>query len=158
MNAGDSDFADAGFRGAVDAIQTRIARERADPACDPRCLSLLLQHGRRTDRALVLFHGFTNCPRQFALLAELFYSRGFNVYVPLLPRHGLLDKLTTALEALTVEELTDAAATALSLTSGLGSGANALGLSVGATMVAWLAQTHAFDRAVLFRGACLGDI
>lgn len=136
------------FDAGVASIEALIAAEHADAAIDPRCVSTLLTHGAPTERAVVLFHGFTNCPRQFAQLADLLFAQGFNVYIPRLPRHGLLDKYTTALEALTVDELTAAASAAINVARQLGAGVNALGISVGATLVAWVAQTQRIDRAV----------
>src|SRR5258708_37317477 len=35
------------------------------PNVNPVCHTRLYTHGHRTERALVLLHGFTNCPRQF---------------------------------------------------------------------------------------------
>jgi hypothetical protein len=58
---------------------------------NPVCLSILLTHGKRTKRAVVLFHGLTNCPEQFRELGRTFYELGYNVLIPRLPRHGLAD-------------------------------------------------------------------
>jgi carboxylesterase len=55
----------------------------------PDGASLMLVHGSKTPRAIVLIHGLTNSPRQFRELAEQFYERGYNVIVPRLPEHGL---------------------------------------------------------------------
>ena len=85
------------FTAGVAAIEALAAADGADAAIDPRCVPYVLHHGAATERAIVLFHGFTNCPRQFSALAQQFFERGFNVYVPRLPRHGLRDKLTTEL-------------------------------------------------------------
>jgi esterase/lipase len=136
------------FSAALAAIEAAGAADRGDPTLDPRCLTFVLHHGRKTDRAIVLFHGFTNCPRQFVELAQLFFNRGFNVYVPRLPRHGLLDKLTPSLAGLRADELTACAAQSAQLADGLGIRVCVLGLSVGATIAAWLAQTQALDRVV----------
>jgi esterase/lipase len=136
------------FAAAVAAIEALRAAERADPTLDPRCLPFVLQHGGTTDRAIVLFHGFTNCPRQFETLAPLFFARGFNVYVPRLPRHGLQDKLTSEPARLTAGELIACATRSAQLAGGLGRSLYVLGLSVGATVAAWLAQTHALQCAV----------
>ena len=137
-----------GFAGGVAAIEAVAAADRDDPAIDPRCVPYVLHHGQMTDRAIVLFHGFTNCPRQFAALAQLFFERGFNVYVPRLPRHGQSDKLTADLAHLTADELQACAVRAVQLAAPLGTSISVLGLSAGATMAAWLAQTQAVDRAV----------
>jgi len=132
----------------IGRIDAHIEAERADPTVDPRCLSSLVHHGKPTERAIVLFHGFTNCPRQFRELGAVFFAAGFNVYIPRLPRHGLRDKMTSALAGLTAAELTACAHESAVLAAGLGARVTVLGLSVGATVVAWLAQTHALDRAI----------
>jgi esterase/lipase len=135
------------FGSALHAIEAVVAAESADPAIDPRCSSFVLHHGRPTERALVLLHGFTNCPRQFAELAQQFFARDFNVYVPRLPRHGLLDKMTLDLGGLTVDELTTGAADSAELAAPLGTRLSVLGLSLGALLAAWLGQTRPIDRA-----------
>jgi esterase/lipase len=137
-----------GFSAGVLAIEALTVGESADPAIDPRCLSFVLHHGRPTERAIVLFHGFTNCPRQFAALAELLFAHGFNVYVPRLPRHGLLDKLTAELAGLRADELAAFATQSAYLGGQLGTTLCVLGLSVGATLAAWVAQTEPVARAV----------
>jgi esterase/lipase len=136
------------FAAALSEIDALAAVERADPAIDPRCVSFALHHGAATQRAIVLLHGFTNCPRQFAPFAQLLFERGFNVYVPRLPRHGMLDKLTTELAGLTADELAMCGARATRLAGGLAARTSVLGLSVGATLAAWLAQTEPLDRVV----------
>jgi alpha-beta hydrolase superfamily lysophospholipase len=55
----------------------------------PVCGYALRDHGRRTERAIVLIHGFTNCPAMYRQLAEQLHKDGANVLVPRLPRHGL---------------------------------------------------------------------
>jgi esterase/lipase len=136
------------FASALAEFDAVASAERNDPAIDPRCAAFLLHHGAATDRAIVLFHGFTNCPRQMTSLAQLFSRAGFNVYVPRLPRHGLLDKLTPDLANLTADELSACGGQAVQLCSGLGTRVVALGLSAGATIAAWVAQTQAVDRVI----------
>jgi esterase/lipase len=136
------------FATALATIEAQIERDRDDPAVDVRCLPRIAHHGRQTERAIVLFHGFTNCPIQFAELGDCFFQRGYNVYIPRLPHHGLADKMTTALETLTIGDLETAAATAADLMNSLGKRVAALGLSVGGTMAAWLAATQPIDTAV----------
>ena len=46
------------------------------PELNPVCLSILLTHGKRTKRAVVFFHGLTNCPEQFRELGRTFYELG----------------------------------------------------------------------------------
>jgi alpha-beta hydrolase superfamily lysophospholipase len=105
-------------------------------------------HDKPVQHAVVLFHGFTNCPQQFDELAKRFHARGCNVYVPRIPHHGLKDRLTRDLANVTVDELADFATSAYALTRALGATVSALGLSLGGTMVQWLAQTQPVDLAV----------
>ena len=126
-----------------------IARDAADPRVLRAALPRLYEHGRPVRNAVVLFHGFTNCPQQFEELARAYHARGCNVYVPRIPRHGLKDRLTRDLANLTVPELVAAARDALGLTRGLGATVSAIGLSLGGSMALWLAQTEPlFDLAV----------
>jgi hypothetical protein len=96
----------------------------------------------------VLFHGLTNCPQQFDEFAQLLHTRGENVYVPRLPRHGHIDRLTPAIGDITAAEIEAAATEAVQFARGLGAHANVAGISVGATMALWLAQSVAVDKAI----------
>ena len=126
------------------------ARAATDSSIRADCLPQLLTHGRKTERAVVLLHGFTNCPKQFDSLAVLLYERGFNVYLPLVPRHGISNRMTTSLAGLTAEEISQSAETALDLAHGLGDRVTVVGLSATAVATAWLATRRPdLDRAVL---------
>jgi pimeloyl-ACP methyl ester carboxylesterase len=124
---------------AYDAVR---AREATMPL-HPRCGSMLLTHGTKVAKAVVFFHGFTNCPAQFDELAQQLFELGYNVYVPLLPRHGEADRMTIALAGLTGEELVATADNAIDLARGLGQQVMVAGLSGGGTMAAWAAQHRA---------------
>lgn len=136
------------FADALAAVEATIERDRNDPAVDPRCLPRIAHRGKQTERAIALFHGFTNCPVQFAELGDRFFERGYTVYIPRLPHHGLADKMTTALETLTVADLESAAVVATDLVAGFGQRVAALGISVGGTMAAWIGATQPIDTAV----------
>jgi hypothetical protein len=122
--------------GAVEAAE-------ATKPLHPRCHSKLLTHGDRVAEAVVFFHGFTNCPAQFDELAADVFELGYNVYVPLLPRHGEADQMTLALAGLTAEEIAAATEQAIDLASGLGGRVTVVGLSGGGTMAAWAGQYRA---------------
>jgi len=130
----------------------RFNRTRAgtDSSIRIDCLPRLFSHGHKTERAVVLLHGFTNCPKQFDSLAVLLYERGFNVYLPRVPRHGHSDRMTTVLAELTAEEMSACAESALDLAHGLGDRATVVGLSSTAVATAWLAARRSdLDEAVL---------
>ena len=76
------------FAQAMTRIATQAQTEREDPLIRVECRSFALLHPAPTTRAVLLLHGYLGCPEQFDGLAETFYGRGYNVYVPLLPRHG----------------------------------------------------------------------
>lgn len=134
------------YGASVAAIQTQIDAEMADPAVNPACVSRLYTPGQRTRRVVVFFHGFTNCPAQFAPLAEQLAARGYAVYIPRIPRHGYADRLTENLAPLTANELVAFTGRSIDLAQGLGAEVIVAGLSAGGTMAAWVAQ-HRSDVA-----------
>jgi carboxylesterase len=118
----------------------RLLLERDGPEVDPRCRSALHDHGRRTRRAYVLIHGYTNCPQQFAALAQVLFAQGANVLIPRMPAHGLRDRLTSATGSLTAPILARFADAAVDCACGLGEEVVVAGLSSGGVLAAWLAQ------------------
>ena len=122
-----------------------------DPAgLEPACRTLVLDHGARAERAYVLLHGFTNCPRQFGALAQILYDGGANVLVPRMPRHGLASASPHVLADLTADELTRTAGEAVDIARGLGKRVTVVGLSSSAVVAAWLAQQRAdLDQVLL---------
>jgi alpha-beta hydrolase superfamily lysophospholipase len=48
---------------------------------------ILLDHGRKTENVVVLFHGLYESPRTILGLAKEFHKSGMNVYLPILPGH-----------------------------------------------------------------------
>ena len=112
----------------------------ADAIAAPGGESIALVHGRRTARAAVLFHGFTNSPRQFRRIAETLYERGDNVFAPRLAYHGLRDGTVQELAHLTAEQLRDHADVAIDIATALGDSVVVAGLSLGGSLAAWSAQ------------------
>src|SRR5665213_1311421 len=119
------------FAESVRAIRAAIARDAADPAILPAGVPRLYEHGAPVQHAVVLYHGFTNCPQQFDELARDYHARGCNVFVPRIPHHGLKDRLTRDLANVTVSELQGFAAETFGLARGLGTTVSVLGLSLG---------------------------
>ena len=133
-----------------DDAMARLAARRAQEGArvNPVCRTRALTHGHRTSHAIALFHGMTSCPQQFQQLAEDLHRAGYNVLLPRLPRHGL-DRLSTDLAKLTLEELTLAACESLDILHGLGEKTTVMGLSAGGALAAWCAQNRAdLDRAI----------
>lgn len=130
----------------------RVADMRGEDAqaIAPDCRTLLLDHGARTPRVVVLLHGLTNCPAQFDSLARMIYARGDNVFVPRLPEHGMADRMTDALARVDAAGLRAFTDRVLDTAAGLGDTLIVAGLSVGGTMTAWAAQERPeVDRAVV---------
>ena len=132
-----------GYEEAVDRLVQLQAEEEANPAINPICRTALLSHGRKMDQAVVLMHGMTNCPRQYAELAPLLYERGYNVLIPRMPQSGLADRNTDSLKHLRAEELRDCCNTMVDIARGLGTHVTYAGISVGGSMAAWVAQNRA---------------
>ncbi len=128
----------------AEALRRVAAVEARDGAAIARdCRTLLLTHGARTARAVVLLHGLTNCPEQFRALGDRLYERGANVYIPRLPEHGLADRMTTALARLDARAMCEATDEAVDIGRGLGDSVIVVGLSIGGVMAAWAAQERA---------------
>ncbi|MFF0471056.1 alpha/beta hydrolase [Micromonospora zamorensis] len=126
------------FDAAARAAEAVIAAEAADPEVRPESRSRLLSHGSRTGRAVLLLHGYTLAPDQYDELAEEFFDRGYNVWVPRAPQHGTVDP--RAHHRVQADELTTYAARALAVAEGLGDEVGVVGISGGAVLAAWLAQ------------------
>jgi pimeloyl-ACP methyl ester carboxylesterase len=135
-----------------DAAIARYAEVQVedDGTINPVCRSKIMTHGAKTERVIVLIHGITNCPEQFAEFAPLFFEQGYNVLIPRMPRNGLADRMTDELKRLTAEELRDSSNTLVDIACGLGDHITFLGLSVGGVMAAWAAQHRPeIDKAVI---------
>src|SRR5271165_1627479 len=126
------------------------------PELNPVCRSILLTHGVRTERAVVFFHGYTNCPQQFSELGHIFYDMGYNVLIPRLPRHGIADRKVENLSPLKAEELRDCADTSVDIACGLGQKVYVVGLSAGGTLTAWIAQNRSEVTRVVLIAPALG--
>lgn len=122
-----------------------VRRARALVASDDSLVAeggatILRVHSARAPRAIVLFHGFTNSPRQFAELADSLFAAGDNVLVPRLPHHAERGKDVGELARLTAAELCRTTDAAVDIANGLGDSVVVLGLSVGGTMATWAAE------------------
>jgi esterase/lipase len=128
------------FEESMTRFDALVAEEQARGDLDPICLPFQLNHGRKTERAIVLLHGLTACPFQYRELAQLYFDEGYNVLVPRLPRHGLADRTSNALEELTAEELLGSMDPALDIAAGMGDQVAMFGLSLGGNVAAAAAQ------------------
>ena len=135
----------------ADAVEIVRGLQNLDgPNVNPACRTRLYTHGRPTERALLLLHGFTNCPAQFDALGRRFFEHGWNVLIPRYPRHGYSDRLNTAIAELRVEHLLAVANRSADAGTGLGERLTVSGLSLGGILTGYLAQTRdEVERAVL---------
>ncbi len=120
------------------------------PGVNPLCRTRVYTHGHRTERALLLLHGFTNCPQQFDELGKQFHARGWNVLIPRYPRHGYTDRMSTSLSELRTDHLIAVANRSATAAAGLGEHLTVAGLSLGGVLAGHLAQTNgSVESAVL---------
>ncbi len=100
--------------------------------------SRLLCGGERTERAVVLLHGLTNCPQQWVPFAEEAFARGTSVVIPRLPGHGARDLRGLPLAKITAGEVLATANEAIDIACGLGGRVIVCGLSIGSALATWL--------------------
>ena len=110
---------------------------------DAEMRTTVLDHGRRTARVVVLLHGLTASPRTWREFARERFARGENVLVPRLPRHGHANRMTTALEQLSSEELTAHAGRIVDAAHALGDEIVVAGHSLGGALALHVAHADA---------------
>jgi len=132
--------------------------EPVNPACRTRVVlpDGAAGRGPTGPPVVVLLHGFTNCPKQFDRLARELSRRGYAVVVPLLPRHGMADVMTTELGRLNAEELVRAGERSIDAARGLGGPITVVGLSSSAVLAGWLAQHRADVECAVLIAPALG--
>ena len=97
-------------------------------------------HGEGRPLCVLLFHGLTNNPAQFAEFGPALRERGANVIAVRLPHHGESDRLTKKLAALKSAELMQTLDDALDIAAMLGERVAVMGHSTGGTLAAFAAQ------------------
>lgn len=138
----------ADYTTAVSRITELQTRE--DSVVAPGGGSILLTHGRRTARVVVLFHGLTDSPLQYYPFAQRLFAEGDNVFVPRLPHHAERAGRVASLGKLTAQELRDLGDASVDVARGLGDTVIVSGLSAGGTLAAWVGQYRSdVDRVVL---------
>jgi len=144
------------YAAAMAQFDALLAAERTRGDIDEKCLPYVLTHEQRTERAIILFHGLTACPFQYHELAQLFYDKGYNVFVPRLPRHGYSDRTANALAELTAEELAAMMDSTADLAAGLGEEVTMAGLSLGGNVAAQGGQLRTDLRLAVPMSPALG--
>ena len=123
-----------GYEAAV--AEARRQQEEITAAHAATARPVLLDHGRKTPVAVAWLHGYTNCPRQFEALGRQCHARGWNVWIPLAPHHGLADRMTDATARLTAGDLAAWGNRTVDVARGLGDRVVLGGLSMGGTVAA----------------------
>lgn len=116
--------------------QKVVAADESDTRVLPQCRSRLWTHGRRSAKAVLLLHGYTDCTKQLTDFAEYLYAQGYNVYLPRAPRHGFT--LGEADPGLAAAELTGWANDGMNVVAALGDETGVIGISGGAVLATWL--------------------
>ncbi len=114
-----------------------ILQSRDDANIRLECRSTLLTHCQKTLKSIVLFHGFTNCPKQFNQFSQLLFDQGYNVLIPIPPFHGLNDLNTRDQNKLKAAQILDLTQASVAIASGLGQQVETFGLSGGGVMSLW---------------------
>jgi len=105
--------------------------------------SRFFAHGRRTPLAVVLLHGFTNAPEQWARFAGGLHGRGHSVVVPRLPGHGRADRDAAPIAGVSAEAYLQLTSRAVDIAYGCGERVVVAGLSLGGTLAVRIGQDRA---------------
>ncbi|HTW84281.1 MAG TPA: hypothetical protein VMD91_09460 [Candidatus Sulfotelmatobacter sp.] len=136
------------------ALAAIAAREAADPAIAPGSRTWWHLGESVAPRAVVLMHGFTNAPSQYALLGRELAQRGDALIVPRFPYHGYADRMSEAIAALRAADWQRTALEAVTIAARCGERVIVLGISVAGTLAAWLATHVAVDHAIAIAPFC----
>lgn len=128
------------YEDSLKRIESMRSRDDHTIAADGHLI--FKSHGLKTSNVIVFFHGSTNSPRQFAALAQQLFDRGYNIFIPRIPHHGLKDRMTEAHAKLTAEEMVSLADETLDIAAGLGERVTVVGLSLGGNIASWVAQNR----------------
>ncbi len=120
--------------------RVRALQALDDASIRPEAYTALLTHGGRTPHAVVLLHGYTNHPGQYAAFAPAVYESGANVLIPRLPEHGDKNRMTHRVARLRAEPLLACATEAVDIACGLGNRVSVLGISSSGVLCAYFAQ------------------
>lgn len=139
----------ANYSEAASRIESIVAQEQGlDLIEEGHSIALLT--GSQTTTSVVIFHGYTSVPRQFRLVAEGYRAQGMNVWVPRLPYHGQVDRMTEDFSKITAEGLRDFADDSIDIAAGLGEHVIVIGFSGGGGMATWAgAEREEVARTVL---------
>ncbi|HSX01601.1 MAG TPA: alpha/beta hydrolase [Candidatus Saccharimonas sp.] len=122
---------------SVSKVEGLVAADESAGARD-ECRTRFYNHGKKTGRAIVMFHGVGECPQQFEAMGQYFYAQGYNVLIPRAPHFGLADNRLHG--QATAQELVAYADQSVTTASGLGDELQVIGLSGGGVLATWTAE------------------
>lgn len=131
----------ADYEEAVQRFETAVSAEEGI-LMSPKSASVLMTHGEKTDKVYVLVHGWTNSPFQWVDFGQMLYDQGYNVLILRIPHHGLSSRDVGELRHATPEVMRDYADDVVDIAVGLGDEVDVVGLSVGGSIAAWIAQNR----------------
>jgi carboxylesterase len=141
----------------ADAVARIALRQAADDSVVARGgRSILLIHGARTPRVIVLLHGFTDAPTQFESLGKRFFDAGDNVYIPRLPHHAERVAPVRNFGKVRAGELARFGDSVVDHARGLGDTIVVVGLSAGGAIAGHIAQTRGEVRRVVLIAPAIG--
>jgi pimeloyl-ACP methyl ester carboxylesterase len=130
------------YEESVARYEKIVASEKADPAFDQSCLAQLHTTGKKTEKAVVMFVGFTNCPMQMGKLGEEIKNSGQNVLILNAPHQGQKEKTNKDLGNITTQEIIDYGDQSVDIATGLGNEVTVVGLSVGGVVSSWTSENR----------------
>ena len=138
------------YEQSMKAIHNDIAQETGKGNLQKNCGTRIYAHGEKTNRVVVMLHGYTACPAQFDALAKQFFNRNYNVYIPRSPHHGQQGDARNY-STLNARELVDYANDSINKATGLGEHIGVIGLSGGGVLATWLSQyrSDVVERALI---------
>jgi hypothetical protein len=119
-----------------------ITKQKEVSKVNPDCQDIGLIHEQKKPKSIVIYHGFTNCPKQFAKLGGELFDQGYNVYIPRIPYHGLANVMNDELPNLTSQDLLETMKNSYEIASGLGDKVDFMGISGGGNMAIWAGYNY----------------
>lgn len=114
-----------------------ILKQKDIGKINPECANISLLQPQKQSKSIVIYHGFTNCPKQFSELGKQLFDKGYNVFIPRIPFHGFGDVLNDEFKNITAKDLVEFTHDTYEITKGLGDKVEVMGISGGADLASW---------------------
>ncbi len=130
---------------SIDEARARFASlaQRDGPEISAAGRSRLFAGDAPARLAVVLIHGFTNCPEQWVPFSNDLVRDGCAVVIPRLPGHGFADRTAKTIGRVKAREILSIANDAVDIAAGLADRVVICGLSIGGSIAVWLALRRA---------------